>query len=684
MPGKSPGPSIKNAKVYEALRRRGYSKAKAAAISNAQGDKALRDRDLPLEVQSMPAAAKSIWRAAFRSSIKEEPERLAGQIALRAVQQKFSRVQSEEGEEEWVEKAEAEKAEKAAEAARLELELPELSEQVEELAAEAERLPGGESEEENGPKSKPDDDESDDDESDDDESDDEDEASYSRTHKTTTETIEQRGGRRKKAAEAEGEGEGEGGTGDSYQFDETFTLDADTAKRFGMRIRKDGYLVAEPRVARTGVQLYKGAELGRPDMKVVRVMRPDSEVFDRRAMSSLAHVPITLDHPDTSVNAGNWKELAVGHSTGDIARDGDYIRVPMMIADAAAIKAVQSGTSQLSVGYSARLLWGDGENGAGEKFDAMQVGIRANHIALVQAARGGEKLKIGDGEDGGALDREFSQKEREKAAEKGQAMPHGGFPVKSSKDLRNAIQAVGRAKDPAAAKAHIKKRARALGLTKLIPESWGDSADEQRSMTMVTRNIDGVTIELEDRDDQILARHLTALNSKVTDQGVDVEKLKAQIAALQAQLAAAMKGDSAKDGEIAALKQKVEDSKVTPEILDKELETREEVKDRAAAFFGDQNYAWKGKSNPQIRRDVVAARLGDQKTKTMNDDAVEGAFLSITEPEHQDGFARMTQSFSRPPTPNYNDKAATAYDKRNADLSNRWKTSRMPAKTAGA
>jgi hypothetical protein len=37
--GKSPGPSIKNPKQYEALKREGYSKASAAAISNAAAKK---------------------------------------------------------------------------------------------------------------------------------------------------------------------------------------------------------------------------------------------------------------------------------------------------------------------------------------------------------------------------------------------------------------------------------------------------------------------------------------------------------------------------------------------------------------------------------------------------------------------------------------------------------------------
>ena len=49
-------------------------------------------------------------------------------------------------------------------------------------------------------------------------------------------------------------------------------------------------------------------------MDVVRVYRPEKEVFRRDAMWSLAHRPITLDHPDTKVDASNWKQLAVGKS----------------------------------------------------------------------------------------------------------------------------------------------------------------------------------------------------------------------------------------------------------------------------------------------------------------------------------------------------------------------------------
>jgi hypothetical protein len=42
--GKTPGPSVKNPKAYEALRKEGMSKERAAKISNAQARKAKRGK----------------------------------------------------------------------------------------------------------------------------------------------------------------------------------------------------------------------------------------------------------------------------------------------------------------------------------------------------------------------------------------------------------------------------------------------------------------------------------------------------------------------------------------------------------------------------------------------------------------------------------------------------------------
>jgi hypothetical protein len=68
--------------------------------------------------------------------------------------------------------------------------------------------------------------------------------------------------------------------------------------------------------------------------------------------------------------------------------------------------------------------------------------------------------------------RDYSTSSRERMAESGSAMSDGSFPIANATDLRNAIQSVGRAKDYDAAKQHIIRRARALGLVDMLPEDW--------------------------------------------------------------------------------------------------------------------------------------------------------------------------------------------------------------------
>lgn len=68
-------------------------------------------------------------------------------------------------------------------------------------------------------------------------------------------------------------------------------------------------------------------------------------------------------------------------------------------------------------------------------------------------------------------EREYSDEERAKLADKGFALPDGSYPIKDVDDLKNAIQAYGRAKDQAAAAKHIVKRAKALGAEDLVPTS---------------------------------------------------------------------------------------------------------------------------------------------------------------------------------------------------------------------
>ena len=181
-------------------------------------------------------------------------------------------------------------------------------------------------------------------------------------------------------------------------FVETLTLDSTMLAdaQFGLREINGGYLVCSPRIARTGIQEYLGIEMGRSDLEKVRVYRPEGEVFSKDALKTLAGKPVTLEHPDVPVTAENWRDLAIGHIGNDVLRDGEFIRVPLHLMDAKAIHEVKTGRSQLSVGYSAIIEWGDGVTPGGEKYHAKQTSIRANHVAITHTARGGDKLRMGD------------------------------------------------------------------------------------------------------------------------------------------------------------------------------------------------------------------------------------------------------------------------------------------------
>lgn len=167
----------------------------------------------------------------------------------------------------------------------------------------------------------------------------------------------------------------------------------------GPRRDNAGNMVASVLAARVGIQDYAGFEVGKPDMARVVVYRPAEEVFHRDSMRTYAGAPVTIDHPKESVNPTNWKDHAVGEvDSGDIVKDGEAIRVPFLLRDAAAIDTVLAGKREISMGYECSLDWTPGKTADGKSYDAVQRGIRINHLAIVDRARGGPTLRIGDQE----------------------------------------------------------------------------------------------------------------------------------------------------------------------------------------------------------------------------------------------------------------------------------------------
>lgn len=179
------------------------------------------------------------------------------------------------------------------------------------------------------------------------------------------------------------------------EFFDRLTLDA--PRRTG-----DGYLVASVRVARTGIQIYSGREVdpenkhGMRDRAQVRVYRPADEVFSADSLRSYAHRPVTINHPPKGVNSDNWRDTAVGLTDSEVLRDGEFVRTSIAVMDAAAIQTVEGGQREISQGYTCDLAFETGVTNDGLEYDAVQRNIRANHTAIVDIARGGPELKIGD------------------------------------------------------------------------------------------------------------------------------------------------------------------------------------------------------------------------------------------------------------------------------------------------
>lgn len=117
---------------------------------------------------------------------------------------------------------------------------------------------------------------------------------------------------------------------------------------------------------------------------------PPQTLFDGDHLDSIGLAPLTLNHPSEKVTPENYKKYAVG-TVGDrvIANhDKGIIEVIHLIGDKEAIEAVESGKAkQLSMGYDCQTK--QREDG---RYD--QIKRIANHVSIVELARGGEELSL--------------------------------------------------------------------------------------------------------------------------------------------------------------------------------------------------------------------------------------------------------------------------------------------------
>lgn len=175
------------------------------------------------------------------------------------------------------------------------------------------------------------------------------------------------------------------------------------------RLSDEGYLTANARVARTGIQIYRKDELGGEGSEPVRVYRDANEVFSKSSLNTFAGVPITVGHPKELVDSTTFKDAAVGHAGQEVLRDGEHLKIGLSIKDAAAVSMIDMGVRDLSVGYTCVVDWTPGVTPKGEAYDARQTNIKANHIAIVPEGRAGS-ARLGDAKPWGAVPLDKAEK----------------------------------------------------------------------------------------------------------------------------------------------------------------------------------------------------------------------------------------------------------------------------------
>ena len=164
-------------------------------------------------------------------------------------------------------------------------------------------------------------------------------------------------------------------------------------------------------IARTGEYEYYASEGMSPGIEpgpdgTIISRREADEVFAPAALASFEGKPVTLGHPPVdAVTPETWREYAVG-TVKDVRRgegdNADKVVADLVISDAAAIEAINSGLREVSCGYDVTVE--QVEPGV-----ERQTRIRGNHVALVDAGRAGPECAIKDSKGGVAMDKEVKE-----------------------------------------------------------------------------------------------------------------------------------------------------------------------------------------------------------------------------------------------------------------------------------
>jgi hypothetical protein len=193
--------------------------------------------------------------------------------------------------------------------------------------------------------------------------------------------------------------------------------------------------------------------------------------------------------------------IAAGKLT-DIAFDDDAKRITVVakIVDDDQWRKVQEGVyTGFSQGGRYVKRWADGDSGLTRytadpheislvdlpcvpdaTFDVVKDGMveKRSFASRPEANDPADADVEADDDDLDADKGEFSAAQRETDAEEGVAMPDGSYPIRSTKDVANALRDCCRSGEKADVKAHIIARVKAIGADSALPDDWTEATEK--------------------------------------------------------------------------------------------------------------------------------------------------------------------------------------------------------------
>lgn len=379
----------------------------------------------------------------------------------------------------------------------------------------------------------------------------------------------------------------------------------------GPKLEPNGWLRADALISRTGIQIYR-----RGDGAERREFRPPGEVFDADALASFAMRPVTDDHPtDGLLTAENTTKYQRGTLGESIKRDGEKVRASLLVTDAELVRKILDGKRELSCGYTCDLDPTPGEF-QGQRYDCVQRNIRGNHVAVVDRGRAGPEVRL-----------------------------------RLDTDDAVSIRAE-RTQEPGP----------------------GDDRGRQETRQMVKIKVDGIEVEVaNEQAAQLITRALADRDAKADTAANELKKAREDSAAAEKTAKTEADGLRARadvaESKVKDLeKARTDAASSLPALVQARVALERQARDVLGA-----DAKLDGKTDRQVKTDVIAKLGHDAKLDSESDVYVDGLYRGLLAGASSDALAKVRAAASGKTDTTEVVDAETARKKAREDAENEWK-----------